>query len=191
MDNRRLQSEKSIIFGENYLVDRKFVGYIFFSRELHDIKAKFSIFLKKFSSSEATKISADLKTKIDKYSNNEKSGFALGDYIELLNKIHIYLKERNESEIWKRYPGKIDEYLNHMLSNLNKALIEGEAIRLFNIASHGDAVIEFRRKIELRQKSINLILKLDKIISNVFESLPDLITVTGKISEIKNGIGIL
>jgi len=174
---------------DNFVMDRP-IFHIYYDRdkELNDIRDKFLIFLKNFTSSEAFKISEDLKIKIDKYSRKENSNFTLGDYFELVKKVHMYFKDRKNSEIWKCYPKEIGDKLDHLISDLDSFLIKEESFKLLNIASHGNAVIEFRRNMDLRNKSINLILKLDIIIFNVFNYLPNLITITGKVTEMKTGL---
>ena len=169
-----------------FLLDRPvfYVSPYSKEQELNTIKEKYREFLGRFN------VSEDLKRKINEYVTEGRTDFTLGDWYFLLSSSIKYVEQESNlvNTFWKSLPERFHENVDKRISELGGYFIKENALKWLNIASHERAMVEFRRNIESRQEALNALLKLDKIISSTLQSLPELITITEKVTEAKTGL---
>lgn len=153
-------------------------------QELNTIKDRYKEFLGELE------VSEDLKRKIDKYTSEGRTNFALGDWYSLVRSAIKYIEQENNlgNTFWKSLPEHFHENVDKRISELEGYFIKENALKWLNIASHEKAMVELRRSVGSRQKALKALLKLDKIISSTLQSLPELITITEKVTEAKTGL---
>jgi hypothetical protein len=172
-----------------FVIDRPIFNIIYDKeQEIKSIREKFVKFLNEFAFQKDTSTQNDIKLKIEKYSKGEKINFVLGDLNYLINRLQYYLKNKLDNDIWEDLPDNFNRDADELFLELDKSLNKNNMIKILNIASHGDAATKFRRNSDLRKQAIEALAILDKLVTLIFQTLPDLIAITGKVTEIKTGL---
>lgn len=153
-------------------------------QELNRAKEKFKEVLGRFNASE------DLKKKINEYAMERRANFTLGDWYSLISSLMKYIEQESNlaNNFWESLPKQFHEDIDKRVSELERYFIKENALKWLNKAHHEALMVELRRSIESRQEALNALLKLGKIISSTLQSLPELITLTEKVTEAKTGL---
>lgn len=153
-------------------------------QELNRAKEKFKEVLGRFNASE------DLKKKINEYAMERRANFTLGDWYSLVSSLMKYIEQESNlaNNFWESLPKQFHEDIDKRVSELERYFIKENALKWLNKAHHEALMVELRRSIESRQEALNALLKLGKIISSTLQSLPELITLTEKVTEAKTGL---
>ena len=153
-------------------------------QELNRAKEEFKEFLGRFN------VSEDLKKKINEYATEGRANFTLGDWYSLVSSLMKYIEQESNlaNNFWESLPKQFHEDIDKRVSELERYFIKENALKWLNKAHHEALMVELRRSIESRQEALNALLKLDKIISSTLQSLPELITITEKVTEAKTGL---
>jgi hypothetical protein len=169
-----------------FLLDRPVFYVSPYSREyeLNAINNRYKEFVGRFN------VSEDLKKKIKKYTTEGKTNFTLGDWYDLVRSSIKYIEQENSlsNTFWESLPEHFHENVDERVSELQRYFIKENALKWLNIASHEGAMVKLRSSIESRQEALGVLLELNKIISSTLQSLPELITITEKVTEAKTGL---
>lgn len=173
-------------FKDIFLLDRPIPYISPYNREqeLNRAKEEFKEFLGRFN------VSEDLKKKINEYATEGRANFTLGDWYSLVSSLMKYIEQESNlaNKFWESLPKQFHEDIDKRVSELERYFIKENALKWLNKAHHEALMVELRKSIESRQKALNALLKLDKIISSTLQSLPELITLTEKVTEAKTGL---
>lgn len=153
-------------------------------QELNRAKEEFKEFLGRFN------VSEDLKKKINEYATEGRANFTLGDWYSLVSSLMKYIEQESNlaNNFWESLPKHFHEDIDKRVSELERYFIKENALKWLNKAHHEALMVELRRSIESREEALNALLKSDKIISSTLQSLPELITITEKVTEAKTGL---
>lgn len=172
-----------------FILDRP-IFYIWrYNREYElDVKKKYRGFLGRLGTSKNLKVSAELEQKISKYIEKGKIEFGLNDWY-FLTKISInYIDENYGMDFWELLPTDFYRNINVILSEVEKFFSKEEGLKWLNIGSHEESMVKFRENIDNRRKALNILLRLDEMISSVLKGIAELIIITEKVTEARTGL---
>jgi len=171
-----------------FVLDRP-IFYIWYEieRELDRIKRMYREFLERFIAQDFS-IPDDLKSKINCYVKKGEIRFTLGDWYNLVRLSVEYADINLSNEFWNALPSSFANNMRTAISEVGRYFTKENALKWLNIASHEGATRKLRESTESRQKALNSVLTLGKVILLILQNLPEPIVITKKVGDAKTGV---
>jgi len=99
-----------------------------------------------------------------------------------------YIDKKHSERLWKTTLSGFHKNLMNSISEIEKYLVKENALKWLNAASHERALKEIHENVDNRKNAFNAVLKLKNAVTSELQSIPELVLITGKVTEIKTGL---
>ncbi len=133
-------------------------------------------------------VSDDLKNKVMDYVTGGKIRFTLGDWFTLLKLSVEYVNVKLSGDLWSVLPTHYQRNLASSVSDVERYFFRDGVLKWLNAASHEGALKEIHENVENRTNALNAVLKLKNVVASIMQSLPELVLITKRVTEVKTGL---